>query len=102
MRIGRERRHDVLCIGYAMPGNGSQPSGDTQRVGDGDDMPPTGDEAHEQRKATSMPIVWLGFGLLLVAAFVAVLWMRFGVPHLAVNAAAPPQSAANPPAKLSR
>jgi hypothetical protein len=72
------------------------------RASDGDDIPPTGDEAHEQRKATSMPIVWLGLGLAVMAAFVGILWIRFGVPHLAASPAAPPQSAANPPAKLSR
>jgi hypothetical protein len=49
-----------------------------------------------------MPIVWLAFGLAIMAAFAAILLIRFGVPHLAVNAAVPPQSAANPPAKLSR
>jgi len=66
------------------------------------DVPPTGDEAHEQRKETSMPMVWLALGLAIMAAFAAILWIRFGVPHLAANAAVPPESAANPPAKLSR
>jgi hypothetical protein len=81
--------------------NGAWSWREKPRHGDGDDLPPTGDEAREQRKETSMPIVWLGLGLAIMVVFAIILWMRFGVPHLAANAAAPPQSATNPPAKVS-
>jgi hypothetical protein len=66
-------------------------------------MPPTGEEARAQRRATSMPIVWLGFGLMVVAAFTAVLGMHFGVPHAAAfTGASVPQSPAIAPAKVSQ
>jgi hypothetical protein len=52
-----------------------------------EDVPPTGEEARAQRRATSMPIVWLGLGLALMASFAIVLWMKFGIasaPHSSV------------------
>ena len=52
-----------------------------------EDVPSTGAEAREQRRATSMPIVWLGLGLSLVASFALVLWMKVGIstpPHSSV------------------
>ena len=45
-----------------------------------------------------MPIVWLGVGLVVVAAFVAVLWMRLGLPHPIMGGAVAPHAA---PAKRS-
>ena len=44
--------------------------------GDGDDLPPSGEEAQAQRKATVKPLIWLLLGVVLVAAFVAVLRVR--------------------------
>jgi hypothetical protein len=44
-----------------------------------------------------MPLVWLGIGLLVMAAFAAVLWLRFGVSHPVADA-----TSSTPPAKLSR
>jgi hypothetical protein len=85
-----------------MPRNHSQSRRETSQSADRDDMPPTGDEAHEQRKATSMPVVWLGLGLGVMAAFVVILCVRFGVPHPAVGPATTPPPVASPPAKLSR
>jgi hypothetical protein len=35
----------------------------------GDDMPPSGEEARAQRLATSMPLVWLALGLIVVLLF---------------------------------
>jgi hypothetical protein len=52
---------------------------------DGNDMPPSGEEARAQRKATTMPLIWLLLGVGLVALFVILLAIRS--PHqLAPNA----------------
>ena len=39
-------------------------------------MPPSGEEARAQRKATIKPFVWLVLGLAVAAAFVALLHVR--------------------------
>ncbi len=44
---------------------------DKRRAGDLDDLPPTGEEARAQGRMTSMPLLWLLAGLLLVVIFVA-------------------------------
>jgi len=56
----------------------------------GEDVPPDGEEAREQRRATSMPVVWLGLGLAVIVAFTAILLMHFGVHHMAAEASRPP------------
>lgn len=84
-----------------MHSEGPQSSRETPQAGGGNDVPPTGGEAHEQRKEATMPLVWLGFGLLIMAAFAAILLIRFGVPHKAASPAAPPSAAVSPPTKLS-
>ena len=65
-------------------------------------MAPTGEEARAQRRATSMPIVWLGLGLAIAVVFTAALGMRFGIPHAAFTGASAPQSSAIAPAKVSQ
>ncbi len=63
----------------------------------GDDTPPRGEEARSQRRATSMPWVWLAAGLLVVAVFVAFLMLRFGhQPPGATSLSAPQASGAAP------
>ena len=62
---------------------------DKRRAGDPDDLPPSGGEARAQRKATSMPLVWLMVGLVLVAAFVAVVRTGGGL-FAAHGSGAPP------------
>jgi hypothetical protein len=42
----------------------------------GDDMPPSGDEARAQRKATSMPFVWLLLGFLVILLFTLMMTVR--------------------------
>lgn len=54
---------------------------DKRRTTDPDDLPPSGAEAQAQRKATSMPLVWLVVGLLLIAAFVVVIGTGRGWFH---------------------
>ena len=49
-----------------------------------------------------MPVVWLGFGLVVVAAFTAALGVHFGFPHAAFTGASAPQSPAIAPAKVSQ
>ncbi len=39
----------------------------------GNDLPPRGEEARDQRRETSLPLVWLILGLVLVGAFA--LWI---------------------------
>lgn len=46
---------------------------DQMRNRDSDDTPPLGEEARAQRRATSMPWVWMMVGLVVVIAFVAAL-----------------------------
>jgi len=84
-----------------MQPDGPQSSRETPQAGGGNDVPPTGGEAREQRKETTMPLVWLGLGVVIMAAFAAILWIHFGVPHPASSPAAAPPSAVAPPAKLS-
>jgi hypothetical protein len=60
--------------------------GSPERLGD-EDMPPTGEDAREQRRATSMPIVWLGLCLVVAAAFTAAAGPRFGLSHASVAGA---------------
>ncbi len=77
--------------------NGAQTWRDRSRHSDGDDMAPDGEEARAQRRATSMPIVWLGVGLLVVLAFIVALGMRFGARHpVAAGASGPPPHAVAP------
>ena len=66
----------------------------------GEDMPPTGEEARSQRRSTSMPIVWLGLALALMAAFAAVLAVHFGVTPRAAHTPDLPQSPIAPPTKV--
>ena len=42
----------------------------------GDDMPPSGDEARAQRKATSMPFVWLSLAFLVILLFTLMMAAR--------------------------
>jgi hypothetical protein len=60
----------------------------------GDDMPPSGEEARAQRKATSMPWVWLILAIGLAALFAILLEARS--PRQA-----PPMPGGIPPAPLS-
>jgi hypothetical protein len=85
-----------------MPRNGAQTRRDRSRHSGGDDMAPDGEEARAQRRATSMPIVWLGLGLLVVLAFTAALGLRFGARHPAAIGASTSPSSAVAPTKLNR
>ena len=66
---------------------------DKRRAADPDDLPPTGGEARAERKATSMPLVWLVVGFVVVAAFVAVITQGGGGFHLPTLGPAPVKSA---------
>ena len=66
---------------------------DKRRAADPDDLPPTGAEARAQRKATSMPLVWLVVGLAVVAVFVAVIGRGAGVFHARAPGGAPVRTA---------
>lgn len=50
---------------------------DLDKVG-GDDLPPLGEEARAQRRATSMPLVWAFLALIVAAAFIAALALKSG------------------------
>ncbi len=68
----------------------------------GDDVPPSGEEARAQRRATSLPLVWLSLGLLVIGLFAA--WMA-AVPPFERGAGKPsPATAAHlapgPPAPI--
>jgi uncharacterized RDD family membrane protein YckC len=39
----------------------------------GDDVPPSGEEARDPRRATSLPLVWLIIGVVLIGVFAV--WM---------------------------
>ncbi len=67
----------------------SMANDDKRRGGDPDDLPPLGGEARAQRRSTSMPLVWLLVGLVLVAAFVAVIVQGGGLFHAQANGPAP-------------
>ncbi len=71
----------------------SMANDDKRRSADPDDLPPGGGEARAQRKATSMPLVWLVVGGVLVAAFTAVIAHGGGLFHLPVAGPAPVKSA---------
>jgi hypothetical protein len=74
----------------------SMANDDKRRGGDPDDLPPTGGEARAQRKATSMPLVWLVVGVVLVAGFVAVIARSGGGFHIPSLGPAPVKG--SPPA----
>ena len=67
---------------------------DKRRSADPDDLPPVGAEAQAQRKATSMPLVWLVVGTALVTGFVAVLTHGGAGFHLPSAGPAPVKAAA--------
>lgn len=71
----------------------SMANDDKRRAADPDDMPPSGGEARAQRKSTSMPLVWLAVGLVLVAAFVTVIRTGGGLFHTHASGPAPVRSA---------
>jgi uncharacterized RDD family membrane protein YckC len=52
------------------------PRGDTGPGGN--DLPPSGEEARAQRRATSLPLVWLILGLVVAGLFTA--WIAAGPP----------------------
>jgi uncharacterized RDD family membrane protein YckC len=58
------------------PGDMRRPPNETGAGGD--DVPPSGEEARAQRRATSLPAVWLVLGLLLAAAFAGLLTATSG------------------------
>ena len=45
---------------------------------DGDDVPPTGEEARAQRRRPVMPLIWAVLGLLTILIFAVLLGLRFG------------------------
>ena len=51
-----------------MPLDRNQPPRDETGPG-GNDMPPSGEEARAQKTATSMPLIWLLLGLVVVLGF---------------------------------
>ncbi len=59
----------------------------------GNDMPPSGEEARAQRKATSMPLVWLLLGLVVALGFTL---MATTLHRTGVSPAAPPAAAGAP------
>jgi hypothetical protein len=71
-----------------MPRNSNGMREELRRTGAADESP-TGEEARAQRRATSMPIVWLGVGVAIILAFVAALAMRVGAQHATPAAPAP-------------
>ncbi len=54
----------------------------------GDDLPPRGEEARAQRKATRLPWIWLLGGILLVAIFCALLARPSSFNRSAIDKAA--------------
>src|SRR5438132_3553 len=68
--------------------------------GDGDDLPPSGEEAQAQRKAAVKPLIWLLLGIVLVALFVALLHVGTPLqPHATGQAPLPPHASSGPPQK---
>ena len=60
-------------------------------------MPPTGEEAREQRRETAMPLFWAAIGILIVIVFVAFLTMRSGYrPFSATGRSVAPSRTASP------
>jgi hypothetical protein len=39
-------------------------------------MPPSGEEARAQRKATSMPLVWLAVGIVVILVFAILMTVK--------------------------
>lgn len=90
---------------------GSDPDDDIPprlAASDGDDVPPTGEEARAQRRGRFMPLIWAVLGLLTILIFAALLGWRFGygpspAPANAPGGRAPIGSPATPgpaPSKL--
>jgi hypothetical protein len=67
--------------------------------GDGDDLPPSGEEAQAQRKASVKPLIWLLLGVVLVAAFVALLRMPTPFEQRPGGPTLPPPALTAPPHK---
>ncbi len=84
----------------AVPTEEDRPRPRDERGPGGNDMPPSGEEARAQRKATGRPLLWLVLGLVLVALFVLFLATRSPwQPFLKGPAAIPVPSHASPPPK---
>lgn len=62
---------------------------DKRRAGDGDDMPPSGDEARSQRDAAMTPMLWLVLGLILIVGFVFFVSQGGGLFHAQARGPAP-------------
>ncbi len=43
---------------------------------DSNDTPPTGEEAKAQSRQTTMPLIWMGLGALVILLFVAFAMLR--------------------------
>ena len=68
---------------------------DKFRLNDGDDLPPLGAEARSQRKATSMPLIWLVAGLVVIAAFVFMISQGGGLFNAKASGPAPVRAASS-------
>lgn len=67
----------------------------------GDDLPPSGEEARAQQKATTMPLIWLVLGAAVVAVFLILLATRSPLqpsPN-ALPTKAPPAPTTGPPSR---
>ncbi len=69
---------------------------DKRRAADADDLPPSGAEARSQRKATSMPLIWLLVGLALIVAFVVAIGQDGGLFHAKAGGPVPVRAASAP------
>ncbi len=79
-----------------------RPRPSDERGPGGNDVPPSGEEARAQSKETTMPLIWLVLGALVIALFVVLLAVRS--PHhvpLKENPLGPVPALANPPHKLN-
>ena len=66
---------------------------DKRRAADGDDLPPSGAEARSQRKATSMPLIWLLVGMIVMSIFVFMIAQGGGLFHAQASGPAPIRAA---------
>jgi hypothetical protein len=69
---------------------------DRLRVDDGDDLPPSGAEARAQRRSTSLPLVWLAVGLVLIVGFILAITQGGSLFHAQASGPAPVRGASAP------
>jgi hypothetical protein len=78
------------------------------QASEGDDTPPTGDDARAQRQDPYMALIWGALGLLIAFAFGVLIGLHFGrgpsplpaYPPAAPRPTASPAPAALPPTKI--